>query len=114
MSATPTIHGRPKPKPGRAWFTAAGLEKLRQAALRNQPWKKTTGPRSARGRAQMVINGKRRQLGERSVREVKADVAELNYLLQHMDTCQKVISQVAYLDIRMQPNTSDANLNTTP
>src|SRR5262249_41267872 len=92
MSATPQAPDRPRRKRGRDTFTAEGLEKLRQTALTHQPWKKSTGPRSAKARAQAVINGKRRQLGERSVREVKADVAELNYLLQHMDTCREVMN----------------------
>jgi hypothetical protein len=54
------------------------------AALKNQPWRFSTGPRTAAGKAQMVLNGKKRQLGPRSVREVRADLAGLRQLLEDM------------------------------
>jgi hypothetical protein len=68
------------------WLTPEGRERLRQAALRNQPWRFSTGPRTPEGKAQMVLNGKRCQLGPRSVREVRAELAGLRALLQDMQT----------------------------
>jgi hypothetical protein len=72
------------------------------------------GPRSVTDLAQAVINGKRRQLGDRSKRQVKADLAEIDYVLGHMDACRQVMNQVAYLDIPTEPNTSGASPDTTP
>jgi hypothetical protein len=61
----------------RAGLTPAGRERLRQAALRTRPWMCSTGPTSAAGKAQAVANGKRRQLGPYSVRELRAELTAL-------------------------------------
>ena len=61
-----------------------GREKLRQSAQRHQPWRFSTGPRTPAGKAQAALNGKRRQLGVRSVREIKADLADVRNLLREM------------------------------
>ena len=65
-------------------FTPEGLEKLRQAALKNKPWEHSTGPRTAAGKAKVALNGKKRQIGPRSVREVQADMQELLDLVREM------------------------------
>src|SRR5438876_12025653 len=65
-------------------LTAEGIERLRQAALRIRPWEHATGPTSAQGRAQSVLNGKQRQLGPRSVREVRAELAEVRAMIGTM------------------------------
>jgi hypothetical protein len=44
-------------------LSAAGRERLRQAALRNKPWEYSTGPRTPAGRAKSAKNGKCRQRG---------------------------------------------------
>ncbi len=61
-----------------------GRERLRAAALRDQPWKHSTGPRTARGRAQSVVNGKRRQKGPISVRERRRQVADAADMVKSM------------------------------
>jgi hypothetical protein len=61
-----------------------GREKLRQSALLHRPWRYSTGPRTPAGKAQAALNGKRRQLGVRSVREIKADLADVRSLLREM------------------------------
>lgn len=58
----------------RKGLTPAGRERLRLAALRTRPWMCSTGPTSAAGKAQAVANGKRRQLGPYSVRELRAEL----------------------------------------
>jgi hypothetical protein len=68
----------------RTGLTPEGRERLRQAALKNRPWRFSTGPRTPAGKAQMVLNGKKRQLGPRSVREVRADLAGVRQLLEDM------------------------------
>lgn len=64
----------------RKGITPEGREKLRETALRNQPWKFSTGPRTAAGKARVARNGKLRQIGARSVRELHADLAELRMM----------------------------------
>ena len=61
----------------RRGLTPAGRERLRQSALANRPWEHATGPRTAAGKAQAARNGKVRQKGAQSVREVKALLAIL-------------------------------------
>ena len=68
----------------RKGLTPQGREKLRQTALLHQPWRFSTGPRTPAGKAQAALNGKRRQLGVRSVREIKADLADVRSLLREM------------------------------
>jgi hypothetical protein len=75
----------------RKGLTPEGRERLRQAALQNRPWRFSTGPRTPEGKAQMVLNGKKRQLGPRSVREVRADLAGLRALLQDMRAAQAAV-----------------------
>jgi hypothetical protein len=65
-------------------LTPHGREKLRQSALLHQPWRYSTGPRSSAGKARVALNGKRRQVGIRSIREIKADLADVRSLLREM------------------------------
>jgi len=65
-------------------LTSAGREKLRQTALKHQPWRFSTGPRTAEGKRVVALNGKRRQKGAKSVREIRAELGELNALLAAM------------------------------
>jgi hypothetical protein len=45
---------------------------LSEAVRRNQPWLHSTGPKTATGKARSAANGKLRQTGVLSVREVRA------------------------------------------
>jgi hypothetical protein len=65
-------------------LTEAGRERLRAAALRRHPWEHSTGPRTAAGKAQAARNGKRRQAGPRSVREVRAELREVRALVREV------------------------------
>ena len=68
----------------RKGLTPQGRERLRQSALKHQPWRFSTGPRTPAGKAQMRANAKRRQKGLRSVREIKRDLADVHALLREM------------------------------
>jgi hypothetical protein len=65
-------------------LTAEGLERLRAAALRHQPWRWACGPKTSAGKLQSVTNGKKRQKGSRSLREIRGDLAELRQWLQEL------------------------------
>jgi hypothetical protein len=69
---------------GRGGLTPEGRERLRQAARRHRPWRYATGPRTAEGKAKVALNGKARQLGPVSVRELRAQLAELRVLARDM------------------------------
>lgn len=56
-------------------LTAAGREGLRAAALRNKPWLYATGPTSVEGKQRAALNGRSRQRGPLSVRELRRELA---------------------------------------
>jgi hypothetical protein len=74
----------------RGSLTDAGRERLRQAALLNRPWQHSTGPRTPAGRAQSVLNGKRRQRGPQSIREIRAELKEVRELVRQMRQARAV------------------------
>ncbi len=65
----------------RKGLTPEGRERLRQVALLHKPWQYSTGPRTPAGKAKVALNGKVRQQGARSVREVRRDLADVRTLL---------------------------------
>jgi len=77
----------------RRGLTPEGRERLRQAALTNRPWRFSTGPRTARGKASAAANGKKRQKGELSVRELRAEVADVRSLLTSLHDLQELASK---------------------
>ena len=66
----------------RQGISEAGRQRLREAALANQPWKHATGPRTPWGKYLSSQNGKLRQKGLFSVREARAEVRADRELLQ--------------------------------
>ena len=67
-------------------LTEDGRRRLRDAAIRNKPWLNSTGPRTAAGKAQAAHNGRKRQLDEFSVREVRREVSGLSGVLEQLGT----------------------------
>ena len=68
----------------RKGLTPEGRERVRQAALKNQPWRFSTGPRTPEGKAKVAQNGRKRQQGAVSVRQLRAQVADLRRLAAEM------------------------------
>jgi hypothetical protein len=68
----------------RKGISPEGRERLRQAALQNQPWRFACGPKTEAGKAKVALNGKKRQIGSRSVREVRAELRAVRALLRQM------------------------------
>jgi hypothetical protein len=75
-------------------FTAAGLERLRQAALANRPWERSTGPRTAVGKAVAARNGKSRQRGECSEREVRRSLGEVTGLIGDLVAGRRLVAEL--------------------
>lgn len=75
----------------RKGLTPEGRERLRQSALKNQPWRFSTGPRSPAGKAKVALNGRKRQNGPVSVRELRAQVADLRKLAAEMQEGRKLV-----------------------
>lgn len=68
----------------RKGLTDEGRERLRRAAHDRKPWLLSTGPRTLAGKAMAAANGKKRQLGLLSVREMKVDLRKLRGMLKDM------------------------------
>jgi hypothetical protein len=68
----------------RRGFTAEGRQRLRELALTNRPWRFSTGPRSVEGKLRVAENGRGRQVGESSVRELRRQVAAVGGLAADM------------------------------
>jgi hypothetical protein len=75
----------------RKGLTPEGRERLRQAALRNRPWRFSTGPRTPEGKARVAKNGKRSQRGPVSVRDLKAQLAGLRGLVEEMRAARALV-----------------------
>jgi hypothetical protein len=75
----------------RKGLTPAGRERLRQTALRNQPWRKSTGPRTPEGKARSARNSRKGQPGEPSIRQLRTILADLMTLAQDMRQSQDVV-----------------------
>jgi hypothetical protein len=65
-------------------LTPEGRSRLRQSALVNRPWLRSTGPKTPAGKARVAQNGKRRLGGELSAREVRRELAALTGLVVDM------------------------------
>ena len=93
-------------------FTPEGLERVRQAAMKTRPWERSTGPRTPRGKVQAVLNGKRCQKGDRSVRELQAELAGLDGLFRQMDACRALIQTSGRAGMPCVP--TEAGVPSTP
>jgi hypothetical protein len=77
-------------------LTPEGRERLRQAALANQPWQHATGPRTAAGKVKAAANGKWRQVAERSVGEVRSSLAEFTSLAHGLSQARRLIAELMH------------------
>jgi hypothetical protein len=71
-------------------LTPEGRERLRRAALLHQPWRFSTGPRTAAGKARAALNGRARQKGPISVRQLRAGLADVRALAREMREGRKL------------------------
>jgi len=75
-------------------LTPGGRERLRQAALERQLWRRSTGPRTAAGKARAAANGKARQKGQLSARALRASLAEECRLVSGMAEARKLAAEL--------------------
>lgn len=68
----------------RGELTEAGRDRLRKAAIAHRPWRFASGPKTDAGKARAAQNGKARQSGPKSVREVRDELSEIRDLLREM------------------------------
>jgi hypothetical protein len=61
---------------------------LRQAALDNRPWESSTGPKTIEGKARASGNGRSRQRGPISIRQLRTEVASIHDLAAAMQAAR--------------------------
>ena len=71
--------GRLNQRKCRPW-TPERRERARERALRHRPWQFSTGPRTSAGKRRVAANGRSRQTGHRSIRQLRAEVADVDSL----------------------------------
>ena len=64
---------------------------MRASTLKHRPWEHSTGPKTAEGRRQSALNGKRRQQGPLSVREARRQVAALEEAFNGSEEARKMV-----------------------
>jgi hypothetical protein len=73
-------------------ITDARREQMRQQAREHKPWKSSTGPKTPAGKAQSVLNGKKRQKGKLSLAEQRQIAIEgWNALIGIMQATRQVV-----------------------
>ncbi len=75
----------------RKGLTPEGRDRLRRSAIKHQPWQYARGPMTAAGKARSAANGRRRQRGPLSVRQLQAELAGINDLLHQLRQCQALV-----------------------
>src|SRR5262249_44239579 len=69
-----------------------GLERLRASARVHRAWEKSTGPRTPQGKFRSAQNGRLRQKAERSVRELRAELASIFTLIHEMGAARNSLT----------------------
>jgi hypothetical protein len=72
-------------------ITDAGRQRLRDAAFRNSPWLRSTGPRTAAGKARVAANGKAKQVDEVSRREVQRELAGVDDVIRRLAAIRRQV-----------------------
>jgi hypothetical protein len=66
----------------RRGLTPDGRQRIRESTLANQPWQHSTGPKTMQGKARSARNGKVRQQGAMSIRELHQATAEVDFQIK--------------------------------
>jgi hypothetical protein len=73
------------------WLTAAGREKLRQAALTQKPWLHSTGPRTPEGKAKVGLNAKKRTAGVISAKQMRRELQTIYQSATGLVACRQML-----------------------
>jgi len=80
----------------RRGLTLQGRARLRAAALCNQPWRWATGPRTPAGKRRSADNGRWRQRGTRSLRQIRRELREVLGLAEQLATLRRQLAGHKY------------------
>jgi len=80
----------------RKGLTPEGRRKLSEAALRNRPWEKSTGPRTEEGKARSALNGAYNQTSSISIREMHQKVHDVEVSVQELAELRRRLDRGDY------------------
>ena len=72
-------------------LTREGRERLREAAKRNKPWLHSTGPRTAAGKARSAENGRWRQKGALSRRQIEVHLSDSRVVASQLTELRRTL-----------------------
>jgi len=76
-------------------LTPEGRQRLRESTLRHKPWKHATGPKTPEGKARAAQNGRYRQHGELSRRQLEREMAEVGSVLAGLVAIRQMLLKQA-------------------
>jgi hypothetical protein len=80
--------------------TEEGKRRLREAIARVRPWRFARGPKTAEGKRRAADNGRYRQHGERSARQLREDVADVRRLVDALGAVRRLAAQELAQDVQ--------------
>ena len=99
-------HLDPPGKPGAPGQLPDHREKLRQAVLARRPWLHSTGPRNEAGKQRSAQNGRATQKAERSVRQLRAELAPVTALAKQMAVTRDEVGRLLLQHAKVPGNSS--------
>jgi len=73
-------------------MTPEGRARVRAAALLHKPWERSTGPRTAEGKARSARNSRPRS-DQPCIRELRAELAGVFALVSRMEATRRLLSK---------------------
>lgn len=78
----------------RKGLTEAGRARLRKAAVANQPWQHSTGPRTAAGRARSALNGRIPKGGDISDKEIRLELTGMDAVIERLAEIRRQVEEI--------------------
>jgi hypothetical protein len=78
----------------RKGLSDAGRERLREAARKHQPWRFATGPRTKDGKTKAAQNGRGRQHGPISIRQLRQQLADVRSIVAGMQQARAEVERL--------------------
>lgn len=91
MNTSPTAAGK-QGQARRGPWTVEQRERVRQAAFRNKPWLKSTGPRTVAGKKKAAANGPNHRKKRKRSPQAQAAVADARGLISMLADLRKQLA----------------------
>jgi hypothetical protein len=65
-------------------LSESGRQRLREAAIKNRPWRHSTGPRTPEGKERAAANGYRHRADPGSLRQLRVGMIDIHGMIEQM------------------------------